>query len=288
MDKNDCLSFWRDYNKYDEPTPELKKEFQEIFDSIGDLNKLIETAVEIIDNNFTHGTADKNISKTYGSALGSNKIPVSVKEFCQGIYENKLPPQKIFHGKFHRTRTERTIKSKNLETKAKVVTNCRGKSLFFQSLVKYNDLYSRIRDGFTWSEKQEKYFCHAVVEISKNNSEWILVDPERHGKEDKFLFSYQAYDLVKNSEINPNKFVIYDRRGKDLVLESLCRDLLFVSNQVIPYKSSVSLKKTSQPEIYKDLAKILKKPDFNEILKYQDIIKVNYISQKQNSLGNIY
>lgn len=190
------------------------------------------------------------------------KLPSDVGEICNFVQNNLIHSYWIRHYgceiQDHIRYSEMQIRYakdllKKSEEKSKgrvaekhlpvnrVVSTCRDFSLLLCSILREKGVASRIRCGFSKYLTPGRYEDHWVCEYwSESQCRWIMVDAQLDDTHrrilkykfdecdvptSEFIYAGIAWQLCRNSEVEPDKFGIFDLNGFSFIKGSIVRDI---------------------------------------------------------------
>ena len=219
---------------------------------------------KIVRSNSTQHSVDPKILKFYtgysfytdpGKYVSLYKnLPDSLTDLCKLIksqlihpiadlpkYRDLIPPERSYEDlKYPTVKTILAgLKSynpdgltNNRKPEQRLVVSCRYHAILLASILKHKGIPTRVRYGFASYLYPGYHIYHVVCEVwNKNESKWILVDPDRQLMgltPQQFEFSGDVWAEYRLGKLDPTKYGVPDWWGSNTILDAFCHDLASV------------------------------------------------------------
>jgi len=123
----------------------------------------------------------------------------------------------------------------------KLVVACVHHSMLLASILRYQGIPARIRAGYAKYIGGQKGIrvTHAICEVwDKEDSEWILVDPDRQRinfPRHEFEFAYETWNHLRNSNLGNKQYISRYNSVDQATVHVICLDLSYLISKEEPY-----------------------------------------------------
>jgi hypothetical protein len=219
------------FNKYDKPDKFLLKEIERLrkdfFEEIN-IQNLEVFLIKINERNLVHNKF-RPLKNLYSKVIPIKKTPQYVKDFSRLL---RLGTPEEFSELKHFSRKPKRRKVlvfERSELYEKIPTNCHGKALWTNSILKIHGIPARIRQGFYYMDFMKKYVIHEKPEFFFENK-WYKIEVDNLEPNPGEFIGVEDLEKVDKEKIS---FDTFDSIG-DVIEYTKKRDEEFLNNNPKP------------------------------------------------------